>query len=161
MELPNFITTTNLSATTHGPACPSRESSCEFCCCEYAVTSSHRDGFPCCVVDPFDACRHHYPGGTAECCRFFLRSEGLRQVWGGSASATLFSRPARCSPEGFGLHHRQAAYAALYTRYSGKVRYLPSPPDCSPAVTTRPDGTSTHKINNAFQGVPNLRKINP
>ena len=46
--------------------------------------------------------------------------------------------------------------ATLCTRYSGGVRYLPPPPDCSPTVTTRPDRNLTHKINNTFQGVPKL-----
>ena len=77
------------------------------------VTSSHRRGFPCCVVDPLHACRHHYPGGTAGCCRLFPRSEGLRQVWAGSASTTFISRPARCS-----LHVSACTIAKLPTQPS-------------------------------------------
>jgi len=47
--------------------------------------------------------------------------------------------------------------ATLYIRYFSKL-VTSSPSDCSPTVTTRPDGTCTHKINNTFQGVPRMRK---
>jgi len=54
--------------------------------------------FPCCTWNLSRTCCHHYPGGTAGCVsRLFSCGGGLPRYYGGSASASAFSGPARCS----------------------------------------------------------------
>ena len=89
------------------------------------------------AVPLFHACRRHYPGGTvgAPVARFPTRAS-LPRVIGGSASASLFSRPARRSlslPPACSL-------SRLHDPFPSKCfspgRYLPKPLRLLPAGTT-------------------------
>lgn len=54
--------------------------------------------FPCCTVDLYPACCHHYPGGTIGCVsRSLLRRRRPSSLLGRVGFHNGISRPARCS----------------------------------------------------------------
>ena len=56
------------------------------------------NGSPPITCITFPTCCAYYPGGSSGCrCRWLPHSRGLPLMTGGSASALLFSRPARAS----------------------------------------------------------------
>src|SRR5262249_48849926 len=84
-------------------------------------------------------CRDHYPGGSSGCsCRLLLRSHGLHQMAGGSASALSLSRPAQASltlrPAGSLSRPRRPL-----SRGSSPCRY-PHEPDVSDRINRQLSG---------------------
>ena len=91
--LPGFDGTTNLSATPHGPTCPSRV---------FGWETSPTAGVSRVALDlPVQTCRRHYPGGTTGRGDVAplreTRDGGLPHPLAGSAPTFPVSRPARRS----------------------------------------------------------------
>ena len=109
----------------------------------------------------FHACRRHYPGGTvgAPVARF-PTGASLPRVIAGSASASLFSKPARRSlslPPACSL----SRLATLFHRSaSAQVVTSPSRSDCSRLERQLPDGVRTRWVTAPFHGA-RLRSANP
>ena len=109
----------------------------------------------------FHACRRHYRGGTvgAPVARF-PTCASLPRVIAGSASASLFSRPARRSlslPPACSL----SRLATLFHRSaSAQVVTSPSRSDCSRLERQLPDGVRTRWVTAPFHGA-RLRSANP
>ena len=123
------------------------------------ITSPHRRGFPCCVGKPFNTCRRYYPDGTAKCCRFFLRSEGLHQVWDGSASA--FTHFEACIT--FTRRFRPASSPSCLKQPSTpdtSAEFVTSPHRLIANRPSRPDrmGLSPIRSPTPFQGVRRVEK---
>ena len=113
------------------------------------------------AVPLFHACRRHYPGGTvgAPVARF-PTCASLPRVIAGSASASLFSRPARRSlslPPACSL----SRLATLFHRSaSAQVVTSLSRSDCSRLERQLPDGVRTRWVTAPFHGA-RLRSANP
>ncbi len=89
--LPGFPGTTDPSATSSGPACPSRESG-------WGSRAPTRRGFPCCVQSPFACMPAPLPRWDPRLMSLiFARNSGLPRYTDGSAPTSPFSRPARRS----------------------------------------------------------------
>jgi hypothetical protein len=96
------------------------------------TTTSHRRGFPCSDDLLFHACRRHYPGGTARCCRYHVgrrrpslkpRQVGFRNFLFEACSA--FTHVPAC----------MVAKSPKVTRYQSTSTHLlpPAPPWLLPA----------------------------
>ena len=113
------------------------------------------------AVPLFHACPRHYPGGTvgAPVARF-PTCASLPRVIAGSASASLFSRPARRSlslPPACSL----SRLATLFHRSaSAQVVTSPSRSDRSRLERQLPDGVRTRWVTAPFHGA-RLRSANP
>jgi len=142
--LPGVDTTTNLSVTPDGRACPSRASRWR----SHAATA----GASRVALGSLQTCRRHYPGGIVGSDRSCLPQTARRRVphdgglprhSAGSASASPFSRPAQRS-----LTLRPACSRNRQMRSfpsKAPTASLPPPPlRLLPAGATQlPDGTCT------------------
>jgi len=95
--------------------------------CRLRATTSHRRGFPCSDDFLFHACRRHYPGGTARCCRYHVgrrrpslktRQVGFRNFLFEACSA--FTRVSACMVA-------KSPQVTRYTRVLQRICYLLAP----------------------------------
>ena len=117
------------------------------------TTTSHRRGFPCSDDFLFHACRRHYPGGTARCCRYLVgrrrpslktRQVGFRDFLFEACSA--FTHVPACMVA-------KSPIVTRYTRVLQRICYLLRRPDCF-RPSDRLAGWDSHPLKIAdFHGV--------
>ena len=121
------------------------------------VTRHHCEGFPCSDDFLFHACRRHYPGGTARCCRYLVgrrrpspktRRVGFRNFLFEACSA--FTHVSACMVA-------RSPKVTRCTRVLQRICYLLRRPDCF-RPSDRLAGWDSHPLEiDGLRGVLRLR----